>query len=305
VDDWTLADVNVTCDDGAPKVDVTVSADTTVIFGSLVLDEDEITTGQEAAAITDVPQVGESMRPLAMCSAQIPSGPYGSSTAPQKIYFPSAGGGHQPPEECNVGKIPGNWWLLDCPGEKKDLVANITNGCENDVSVIPGVGGADGVEELTEIILDECPINSTPSATCLSGATGNITQAQVVDAWKGLVDSGDSIILPVFCVPPQCSAPTAGGDGTNATYPVSRLVAVQVCGFHFSKHAKDNYAPANPPAPCDAAQSAELMADGSDDGYMLLVFSLVASSGSTADIGGCDVGNETCDGGQRRVAMVE
>lgn len=304
----TLQWSSPTCVNGVPRVEVTASGSTDTALAPVADGPDEIRTSRSAAAVVDVPQeLSQGLVPLALCSAQVPEGPYGAS-GPVNVYYPTSGDGHNPPPQClDAGSTAGNWWLLDCPGERtgsaSELEQQVANGCSDPVSVVDGAGDTPDPTELSTMLTTTCPTAPVDSDTCLSGNPGDITQGHISDAWQNRIDNGSPVIMPVFCVPPQCATSTITDSGTNAVFPLYKLAAVTVCGYH-SKN--DSYAP-DPSAvvaPCTADAASALMDDTSNDSYLSVVFSLVKSAGSISDIGKCAVGT-SCDGGLRRVAMVK
>ena len=183
----------------------------------------KITTSRTAEATIDVaPGAGESVRPLALCSAAV-----GNSVPGQfvQIFYP--GNGTKSPPQCPKPSTPGNWWTLDCPEERTGatgtLQDEIQDGCKSRVTVIPGQADANTPGALTVTLEAACPSAPSGSETCMSGDPGSLDAGHIADAWKYLVDTQKVSIFPVFCVSPQCSDDTSSGQGTNSVFPVYKL----------------------------------------------------------------------------------
>lgn len=299
--------LGVTCTGGALRVSYTVRGDTPTYLGRLAGAGDALTAAVRAGAAVEVSPGGNGLRPLAICGADIPADATPGSV--WRAYVP--GIGLAPPSTCPLPPTPGDWWTLDCPGESDDdggngqaqLATQIRNGCSLPITAVSGQGGLAGTA-LGNLLRSACPTASTaPPYSCLSGDPGQPDAGQVRDAWAALIDSGRTIGLPVFCGPATCG-PTITGTGTHAVFPVQRVVVVTVCGYHFGKQLKKRYSSGiGACTPASAAASA-LMADETDTSYLLLVARTLFASGSTQETG-CALGDTTCDGGLRRVRLVE
>ena len=275
----------------------TTDAKFTGVFGG----SDKVTTTRAAESTVDVaPGTGDSVRPIALCSASFDPAYMDRSGDFVRIHFPGAG--RVPPAACNVN-LSGNWWLTDCPGERtgaaggEDGLPNqIINGCPDAVSVIPGQADATTPGALTVVLEDACPTAPQYSETCMSGNPGNITQGQTGAAWKTFMDSGDIGVFPVFCAPTSCSAVTASGNGTNTVFPVYKLVSAYPCGYHFDKNSYYDATHAN----C-AGNPFSTAGDSSDNNYF--VFRIVNFRTSVSNSKSeCALGAE-CDGGLRRTRL--
>lgn len=260
-----------------------------------------ITTSRTAEATIDVaPGAGESVRPLALCSAAV-----GNSVPGQfvQIFYP--GNGTKSPPQCPKPSTPGNWWTLDCPEERTGstgtLQSQIENGCGSRVTVIPGQADANTPGALTVTLEAACPSAPSGSETCMSGDPGSLDAGHIADAWKYLVDTQKVSIFPVFCVQPQCSDDTSSGQGTNAVFPVYKLVGAVVCGYHFSKQEKYHSTTG------ECAGNPYLAASDPDDSngnnYLVIKYISVRTSGSNAE-SECALG-ATCDGGLRRTRLTQ
>jgi hypothetical protein len=307
---WTLTDqargtLTATCTGGRLKVAFDVSGETPAYLGRLA-GVDRISGAAHAAVGVEVAPGGDGLRPLAICGADLPAG-----AAPGTVWRTYVrGDGQTPSSTCPQPPTPGNWWTLDCPGEstddgsgQKQLADQVRDGCSLPMTAVSGQDGLSGTA-LGNRLRTACPTASTaPPYACLSGDPGQPDAGQVKDAWAALIDSGKTIGLPVFCAPTTCGT-TITGTGTNAVFPLQRIVAVSVCGYHFGKQLKKRYSSgAGTCAPANA-DAAMLMADDTEASYLLLVSRTMFTSGSN-QLGGCALGDATCDGGYRRVRLLE
>lgn len=133
----------------------------------------------------------------------------------------------------------------------------------------------------------------------MSGDPGSLDAGHIADAWKYLVDTQKISIFPVFCVQPQCSEDTTSGTGTNTVFPVYKLVAAVVCGYHFSN--KERYHSIT--GEClGNLHLAGLDPDGSNgNNYIVLKYLNARTSGSNVE-SECALG-ASCDGGLRRTRL--
>lgn len=300
--DSRQVDFDIKCDPDLKVllVEYQLEGDTTSFFGQLAGGDDTITTTRQAEATVDVaPGARRGMRPLALCSASFDPGYMDRSGDFVRIHFPGAG--RVPPESCDVD-LSGNWWLLDCPEERtgsaNELRLQIRNGCQGPVSVIPGQTDATTPGALTVVLEDACPEAEQDSETCMSGNPGNITQGgnSTFTEWTNLADRGEESLFPVFCAPIDCSAVTAGGNGTNAVFPVYKLVSAIVCGFHFDASNRHDSTHAN----CNGNP---YLTAGDNTTNNYFVFKLIQGrvTGTTEE-SDCALGAE-CDGGLRRTRL--
>jgi Flp pilus assembly protein TadG len=282
-------------------VEYGVKGDTQSFFGPLVGSSSSITTDRRAEATVDVaPMAKQAVRPLAFCSAQLP--PPAPTEVFVRIDYPK--NSVNPPPGCPAKTGPGNWWTLDCPeeatGSTSQMVDQILNGCDEGVSVVPGQEDTLTEGELTVRLEAECDAGSTDSETCLGGDPGNIDAGQVVDAWKTLVQDETESIFPVFCAPPQCSESTTEGEGANATYPVYKMIATVICGYHFSKteryHSSSGLCSGLP-----TTMHAGNDDSGNEANYLVIKYINMRTSGSNKE-SECALGAE-CDGGLRRTRL--
>lgn len=303
--DSSEIEFDIDCDrtPGVLIVEYGLEGDTTTSTSQILGVDDTITADRRSEAVVDVaPSVGKAVRPLAICSAALSTSARSGDFV--KIFYP--GNGTASPTQCPIPSRPGNWWTLDCPGERtgstRDLEAQVRNGCPDRVSVIPGQTNAATPGSLTLVLETACPSASVGSQTCMSGDPGNLDSGGIASAWASLmVAPQQPAIFPVFCVPPQCSESTTSGQGTNAVFPVYKLVSAVVCGYHFSArekgHSTTGECAGNP-------YLAGSDPDGSNgNNYMVIKFVKFRSSGSNAD-SECGLGSE-CDGGLRRTRLYQ
>ena len=280
-------------------VEYGLEGDTTSFFAGLTGGKSKITTDRRAEATVDVaPFAGEAVRPLAFCSAQMP--PPGATDTFVRVDYPK--NSVNPPPGCPAKTGPGNWWTLDCPeestGSTSQMVDQIMNGCKDPVSLVPGQEDTLTPGELTVVLEAACDSGSTGQETCMGGDPGNIDSGQVVSAWKYLIDNGVESIFPVFCAPPQCSSSTIEGSGTNATYPVYKMVSAVVCGYHFSK--TERYHRTDGPCAGNTILAGN-DTSGNESNYLVIKYIRMRTSGSNQE-SECALGAE-CDGGLRRTRL--
>lgn len=179
--------------------------------------------GSVAVASIAAPPAG--LRPWGICSEQVPTTADASVTI---VFMP--GNGHTSAHGCSATNAGGNWWLMRCPedhtGGTPVTSENIVSGCEDPVSPVPNQPTDNTLAAFLE---SSCPASS---AHCLAGDTGN-NLSVFADDWQTLV--GQTITMPVFCDQPACSTSTVTGTGTNAIYPVWKMVSVEICGFRLNR----------------------------------------------------------------------
>jgi hypothetical protein len=183
----------------------------------------QMTIGSLAVASIATPVAG--LRPWGICSEQLPTV---ADTAVTMVFMP--GNGHTSTHGCSQSNAGGNWWLMRCPedhtGGTPVTAENVLEGCEDSVTPVPDQP-ADNT--LGSYLMAQCP---AASEHCLAGDTGN-NLSVFADEWQTLV--GKTITVPVFCDQPDCTTSTVTGTGSNAIYPVWKMVSVEVCGFRLNK----------------------------------------------------------------------
>jgi hypothetical protein len=290
------------CDANTLKVKVNVTTDSQSFFGRL-FGRDKYTVTRSATAVVGVASsVGAGLRPLALCSRDLltlTSFP----TPVMKFEGPSEGGGsgsgtHQ---DCPDTMNPGNWWTLRCPSSNDNLAYNLANGCRNPVSIVPGQP-APGSSTLTSHLLNYCGNPGLHPEACLTSDPGNMRDSGSLNALKTLVDGEGTFFLPAFCGTPTCDPGAVSvAGGSNTIYPVFRLIAVRLCGFHFGNgngvYSKMTGACANNPSNFNASVG------GNQRNYLLVSVQQVNVSGPIVSTN-CKIG-DPCDTGLRQVNMTE
>jgi hypothetical protein len=287
--------------DGHLEVSYKSSGDTPVYFGGVLgHDEDEIQASRTATATVDVPDSVVGMRPYAMCSHDLPDSGFPSTV--RKVAFPQTG-----PAASPCKKLSGGWWAVQCPDEPKDIEKQTREGCDNAVGVVPGQDAHVG----DPVALSDHLVNSSEGCgggldqDCLEADTGTdlFNGHGLASVWRGLL--GQTIVIPVFCGGSDCDEDAIDGTGTNGRYPVHRLAAVTVCGFHFKKQSDSWEQIEDGVCGDDNNPNGWNAADGGNDQvYFLFVFSTVQTSGTTG-ASTCALGDAECDSGLRRVLLTQ
>ena len=307
-------DVVATCTGGDLVVTATVTAESPNFFGKVLGFSPDYDLQRTATAAVEAATTGPRLRPLALCASDLPAAAVPGTAF--KLFAP--GNGLAPPGSCPIPPNSGNWWTLDCPGEHSDdadeargtagLEAQIRNGCASPVSIVPGQGTRTG-SDLNSYLASKCPsIPTVAPFICLEGDPGQPDAGHVEDAWKDLIDQQLVVPIPVFCTssPGLCASSSVIGTGTNAIFPVHKLVAVQVCGYHFGHQPSRQYRAPTTMATCNDAASllSAIATDSTDDNYLVLVARNLSVSIVTAD-SGCALGDDRCDGGIRQVRLTQ
>ncbi|HXH77993.1 pilus assembly protein TadG-related protein [Nocardioides sp.] len=298
-----LTSFTALCESGDLVVRTTVSATSPNIFGRVVGSGNDYNIVRSAAAVVEAGNTAPRLRPMALCAADLPA-----ATVPGtafRLFAPGNGGAA--PGSCPIPPNPGNWWTLDCPVESGGTAAledQIRNGCSTPIEIIPLQGALTGAA-LNSHLASRCPTVATAPSMCLSGDPGQPDSGHIEDAWRDLIDQELTVPIPVFCAPSPgiCATSSVTGTGTNAIFPVHKLIAVQICGYHFGKQNTRKYVN-NSLAGCSgySAETGSLMGDNSDDVYLLMIARNLQVSNVTAD-STCQLGL-SCDGGLRQVRMV-
>lgn len=311
--------VGASCVGGDLVVTATVVSTSPNFFGKILGFTTDYDLERSATAAVEAATTGPRLRPMALCSTDLPSGA-GPGT-PFKLYAPGDAPGWTSstcPLPDNTGA--GNWWTLDCPNENTTdgngtsaLADQIRNGCSSPIAIVPGQGTKTGAT-LNAHLAAACPdVSTTAPFVCLGGDPGQPDPGNVPQAWKDLIDSGATVPIPVFCTSPGlCAYSSITGTGNNAVFPVHKLLGVQVCGFHFGKQNKSKYPSASQPLPaaiaskCAEAASMldDIKSDNTDMTYLVLIARNMQVSIVTAD-SDCELGDDRCDGGLRQVRLTQ
>ena len=118
--------------------------------------------------------------------------------------------------------------------------------------------------------------------------------------WKKVIDAEEIAIFPVFCAVPQCSESSIEGTGTNAVYPVYKMVSAVVCGVHFSKTER-YLSTTGQCAGMPSLYTSEEWEAGNDTNFLLLKYVNERTSASNGE-SQCALGAE-CDGLLRRTRL--
>lgn len=296
--------IAVTCNaQGELEVTYATTGSTEKVFGQLAGGGGStITTSRTASAVVDVPPaVSENVRPYMLCSADVPVGTPGGVV---EIKPPGQAHGGS---DCAGAEAGGNWWFVDCQTEggnsngsmsAEEMGEAIRNGCTNTISIVrPQNSSTSGT--LSSSLTANCKTGSPATASCLDGDTGNssLQNKKAYEAWDDIL--GKSVIFPVFCTDPTCSPDTVSGTGTNSRYPVYKLAAAVVCGFHIY----DNNVKVSATGDCSGNPYTFSYVNAKDkkDVYLYLKFTYVQTS---SDLTQAECALSTvCDGGVRRVHL--
>jgi hypothetical protein len=286
------------CVNGALRVRVKAAATSPSFFGR-VFGRDNYPVDRSATAVISVAgSVGAGLRPMALCSRDLLT----LTTFPSpvmKFEGPSEGGGNTAPvQDCPDTMNPGNWWTLRCPSSNDNLAYNLTYGCRNPVSIVPGQP-APSDPSISSHLLNYCANPALHPEACLTSDPGNMRDSGSLDALRALVDREETFFLPAFCGTPTCNPGAVSvGGGSNTIYPVFRLIGVRLCGYHFGNGSNGSYQKTN--GSC-ATTTFNASTGGNQRNYILVSVQQVNVSGPIVNTG-CSVG-APCDTGLRQVAM--
>lgn len=306
--------VSASCTGGDLVVRASVTATSPNFFGKIFGRTSDYDLERSATTAVEAATTGPRLRPLALCASDLPAAAVPGTAF--RLYAP--GNGLAPPGSCPIPPNAGNWWTLDCPGEHSDdadeargtagLEAQIRNGCSSPVSIVPDQGSLTGVALNSHLATKCASVSSTAPYYCLEGDPGQPDAGGIEDAWRDLIDQELTVPIPVFCTssPGKCATSSVTGTGTNAIFPVHKLIAVQVCGYHFGRQPSRQYRAPSTMSSCNEAASllAGISTDTTDDVYLVLVARNLQVSIVTAD-SDCDLGDDSCDGGLRQVRLTE
>lgn len=224
--------------DGALQVTYRASGVTPTFFGGIV--GDEISTEREASAVVYVPGSDYKLRPYGLCSMDVPA----VTAMPTGVLEVKMPGQAHAGSGCPSAQAGGNWWFMSCPGTDSsgmnphEVATAIREGCANGAEVVTPQN-ATTPATLSASLTANCKVQSDVSPSCLDADTGNssLSNPDPVDAWGDIL--GETIVVPVFCATPTCSPTTVDGAGTGRVYPVFKLAAVVVCGYHMYDKGSD------------------------------------------------------------------
>jgi Flp pilus assembly protein TadG len=286
---------------GELVVGYSATASTATFFG-VIIGTNSITTSRTASAQVDVPNaVNHGIRPYALCSADVPTGPTPSGVVEIKPPGQAHGG-----SLCADAQAGGNWWFVTCDipgggqsdGSPKNMGTAIEQGCTNTIKIVTPQNKTTPATLSTSMTVN-CSAGKPATSSCLDGDTGNssLKNKDGYEAWDTIL--GKKIMLPVFCSTPTCNPDTVSGTGTNTRYPVYSIAGVVVCGYHiYDKNSKVSNT-----GDCAGNTFTSAYVSGQDkkDVYFYLKFTQVLTS-SDQSASDCALGT-TCDGGLRRVRL--
>lgn len=288
---------NPECTPDGLKLTVTTRTDSPSFFGRLFGKSNYLVDRSASALVSAASSVGPGTRPMALCSRDL----HTLTTFPTKVmkFEGPSNGNSSVASDCPETMNPGNWWTLRCPNENSNLATTLTNGCQNPVSLVPGQP-APGDPALRDHLLSYCANPATHPESCLTSNPGNLRDSGSLTALRSLVDSGKMFFLPAFCGSPACSSGAVSTDGGNNTiYPVFRLIAVRLCGFHLGN---GNGIYSNMTGPCaNNPDGFNASVGGNQRNYLLLTaFQTNVTDVRTTTT--CRIG-DPCDTGLRQIQM--
>ncbi len=306
---------------GALQVTYRASGQTPTVFGGSVVGDKIVATG-EASAVVYVPGSDLGMRPYGMCSLDVPP----VASMPTGVVEVKAPGQAWGGSGCPSAQTGGNWWFMSCPGTSSagmnphEIADAIRNGCPiGAVAVSPQTPSP--ASALSASLTVDCNSQADVDLWCLDADTGNssLQNPDPVSAWADIL--GKTITVPVFCTAPTCDPSTVDGTGTQRVYPVFKLAAVVVCGYHMydkgsgSSNTGDcagntfssTYASL---LGCSNANNACIPAWNSDGSAApnqkpketVRLFVRFVQDMTGVSVAKCDLGS-ACDGGVRQIAM--
>jgi len=293
-----LTDWQTECTDNGLEISVEVSTTSPNVFGRSAGKEGDYDVARTAKAVVSAAtSVGGDLRPLALCSRDLlPLTVF--PTPVMKFEGPSSGPTAPEDSDCPRADPAGNWWTLDCPSQNGALADEIRNGCANPVSIVPGQPAPDDAG-LSSHLLGHCPTVGADPAACLGGDPGMLRDSPSKAALQSLIDSGETVYFPVFCGTTACDPPAIHADGgDNSIFPVFRIVAARLCGYHLGNGAGGYYQTSD--GDCGSS-SFDASVGGPHRNYLLLSIQStnVSSPITSAE---CNIG-DPCDTGLREVRM--
>ena len=290
---------SVTCAGGRLNVTYSSQGATPSFFGGIFGRNAGYTTDRPATASVAVAPQAKG-RPYALCSGQLGSAMTGSLVKIQ-LPDPSDTAGTT---ACPTAEIGGNWWTVRCPDQTNSgsLGEDTLEGCDEPIKVTPGQPTSPTPTTLGPALAAACPsITSVNKNYCLETDTGQVRGTPIITVWDQFVINQETIIVPVFCGEPSCTPAglsNPSGNG-NLIYPVYKLAAIKICGYHWGPETRDNLT-----GDCSTNPNGYRATDGdSNDNFLLVVPTAIRTSGGTAEFA-CDLGAD-CDGGARRVLLTK
>ncbi|MEO5664776.1 MAG: pilus assembly protein TadG-related protein [Nocardioides sp.] len=237
-------DFDVTCLTSGPykgALEVTYSASgvTPTVFGRSAVGP-EIQTERRASAVVYVPGSDLKLRPYGLCSLDVPA----ATSMPTGVLEVKMPGQAHAGSGCPSAQGGGNWWFMSCPGTSAsgmnphEIAAAIRDGCPTGAEVVDPQD-ASSPTALSTSLTAHCSTQAHVGLSCLDADTGNssLQNPEPVAAWGDVL--GETIVVPVFCALPTCDPTTVDGSGSGRVYPVFKLAAVVVCGYHMYDKGSD------------------------------------------------------------------
>ncbi|EON23332.1 MULTISPECIES: pilus assembly protein TadG-related protein [Nocardioides] len=307
--------------EGALQVTYRASGDTPTYFSG-GQDGEGITTEREASAVVFVPGSDLKLRPYGLCSLDVPP----VSSMPTGVIEVKGPGQAHGGSGCPDVEGGGNWWFMSCPGTSSsgmnphEVATAIRDGCANGAEVVTPQD-ATSPASLSSSLTAHCTAQSDVSPSCLDADTGgsSLSNPDPVSAWGDIL--GETIVVPVFCSIPTCSPTTVDGAGTGRVYPVFKLAAVVVCGYHMYDKGSDASADGDCAGNTFTDSYADLLGcSGANDACLpawnadgtpapnrkpkesMRLFLRFVQEVSGVTVVKCDLG-DACDGGLRQIAM--
>lgn len=291
-------DYSASCVNGKPVVSTSVTAAAPRLFGNIFGSGDYALTRSASAVV----EVGTStkIRPYALCASDVPTG-----TLPSGVVEVTQPGQAHTGSDCSAAEAGGNWWYVACPEDANgsmsagELAAALENGCSETISIVTPQD-ATTATKLSQSLTKNCSTKTHRSAFCLAGDTGDSSNANktAYEKWPGLL--GRTIVLPVFCTAAECDPDTVNGSGSNAVFPVYKLAAVTVCGFHIY----DNVSMSSSSGGCSGNTFTEAYVDAIDKKEIRLFLRFVQVQTSGTQASNCALASK-CDAGLRQVRLIE
>jgi hypothetical protein len=283
---------------------------------------DDIATQSEASAVVYVPGSDYKLRPYGLCGLDVPP----VASMPTGVIEVKGPGQAHDGSGCPDVEGGGNWWFMSCPGTSSsgmnphEVADAIRDGCANGAEVVTPQD-ASSPTSLSSSLTANCKTQSDVDPSCLDADTGNssLSSPDPVSAWADIL--GETIVVPVFCSTPTCSPATVDASGTGRVYPVFKLAAVVVCGYHMYDKGSDTSADGDCAGNTFTDSYASLLGcSGANDACLpswnvdgtpapnkkpkesIRLFLKFVQEVSGITVVKCDLG-AACDGGLRQVAM--
>lgn len=281
--------------DGQLEITVEASATSYNVFGGVASNgatTSDYNVTREATALVAPGNGATGLRPMALCSRNLPSTSFPSAVV--KFEMPGAGGAGNP--DCPEVGTPGNRWALRCPApDNQNFGDSIVNGCANPVRIVPGQAA---MSDLQGDLIAYCDPASAHPESCLTSQPGQPGNNEVGNGLDSLISSGRTFFLPAFCGVTTCSPGAVTTDsGSNTVYPVHRIIAVRLCGYRMGNRTNSTTA-----GVCANNPNGHTTSGSNQQNFMLLSVQATNVGAVFAD-GSCALG-DPCDTGLRSVGLI-